>query len=128
MSADRTALEIFLRVTEEGAYANLALKDGLKGADRQVSASVTARVYTALEHLNYCDYMIAAFAKGRIQQKIRGILRLFSAELFFMETPAHAVCSRAVALTREVGKAQLHGFVNGVMRAMSRANALPPPR
>ncbi|MBR6428423.1 MAG: 16S rRNA (cytosine(967)-C(5))-methyltransferase RsmB [Clostridia bacterium] len=121
MNADRTALEIFLRITEEGAYANLALKDGLHGADRASASRITALVYTALEHMSWCDYMLAAFAKGRVQPKVRGILRLFSTELFFMQTPDHAVCSRAVALTKQVGKAPLSGFVNGVMRSLARA-------
>ncbi len=121
MNADRTALEIFLRITEEDAYANLALKDGLRGADRASAARITALVYTALEHMSYCDYMLSAFAKGRVQPKVRGILRLFSTELFFMQTPDHAVCSRAVALTKQIGKAPLSGYVNGVMRSLSRA-------
>ncbi|MBO6060717.1 MAG: 16S rRNA (cytosine(967)-C(5))-methyltransferase RsmB [Clostridia bacterium] len=123
MTAERKIYEVFFRVTEEGAYANLALKDGLPGEPPSVVSRASAWVYTALEKLNYCDYMLARFAKGRIQPRIRALLRLFSAELFFMGAPDHAVVSRAVALTAQIGKAPLKGYVNGVLRSMARARA-----
>lgn len=121
MSSDRRAFEIFMRITQDGAFANLALKDGLSGCDPNEAARVSALVYTALEKLNRCDFMIDAFAKGRLQPKIRGVLRLAVCELFFMRTPDHAVCSNAVELTERIGKAGLKGYVNGVLRAMIRA-------
>ncbi|MBR0135333.1 MAG: 16S rRNA (cytosine(967)-C(5))-methyltransferase RsmB [Clostridia bacterium] len=129
MSADRTALNILLSVTRDGAFANLALKEGLSYVRPNEVGRTTALVYTALENLNYCDFIIDHYAKGRLHTAVRGILRIAVAELFFMDDPAHAVCNRAVELTSEIGKARLKGFVNGVLRSIVRdkeSGNLPP--
>lgn len=129
MSWRRTVLETLLKVTEEGAYANLALKDELSAVRPNDIGRSTALLYTTLEHLNYCDFIIAHYAKGRLHTKIRGILRMAAAELFFMDTPDHAVCSESVKLTAGIGKPQLKGFVNGVLRSIvsdKHDEKLPP--
>ena len=81
MSADRTALNILLSVTRDGAFANLALKEGLSYVRPNEVGRTTALVYTALENLNYCDFIIDHYAKGRLHTAVRGILRIAVAEL-----------------------------------------------
>lgn len=120
MTGERAALNILLRVTQEDAYLNLALKEGLKYAERKDKPRLTALVYNTVEHIGFCDYIIGHYAKGRIHSNIRGILRMAVAELVFMKTPDYAVCSKAVALTKEIGKAELKGYVNGVLRNIAR--------
>ncbi|MBQ7061003.1 MAG: 16S rRNA (cytosine(967)-C(5))-methyltransferase RsmB [Clostridia bacterium] len=125
----RTAYNILREITSEGAYANLALKKGLAGAEPKEARRVTALVYNALEHLSYTDFLIGAYARGRVHGSIRNILRLSIAELLFSETPAHAAVSNAAELTKGIGKPGLAGFVNGVLRSIARDNengALPP--
>ncbi len=125
----RKAYEIFTEVTRGGAYANLALKKGLAGADSRTAGRVTALVYSATEHVSYADFLIDHYKKGRVHSSIRNILRLSVTELLFMDRPDHAVCSEAVELTRAIGKGQLTGFVNGVLRQIARDNVagkLPP--
>jgi 16S rRNA (cytosine967-C5)-methyltransferase len=129
MTAERIALNILLKVTEDGAFANLALKEAFSDGRTNDKARVTALVYTAIEHLGFCDRLISAYAKGRVRPQIKGILRLALAEMFFMGAPDYAVCSRAVSLTAEIGKPALKGFVNGVLRSIARdraADKLPP--
>lgn len=123
MTAERMALEILLRVTQEGAYANLALKDGLASCGNENSARVTALVYTTLEHMGYADHIISHYAKGRLHGKIRAILRMAVTELFYMDAPDYAVCSRAAELASSVGKHYLKGYVNGVLRSIARDRA-----
>lgn len=120
MTGERAALNILLKVTREDAYLNLALKDGLLGVDTASVPRITALVYTAIEKIAFCDYYIDKYAKGRVHSSIRGILRLSLTELFFMDTPDHAVCSKYVSLTEEIGKGKLKGFVNGVLRNIAR--------
>ena len=125
----KKAYEIFTEVVRDGAYANLALKKGLKDADSRTAGRVTALVYSAIEHISYADYLIAAYAKGRLHGSIKNVLRLAVTELFFMDKPDHAVCSEAVELTREIGKGALTGVVNGILRNIVRdraAGKLPP--
>ncbi|MBO4848701.1 MAG: 16S rRNA (cytosine(967)-C(5))-methyltransferase RsmB [Clostridia bacterium] len=128
MTAERTAFNILTRITQEGAYANLALKEGLSDVRTSDVGRLTALVYTAVENLNYCDFLIDSYSKGRVHTSIRNVLRLGIAELMFMDAPDHAVCNRTAALSREIGKSKLTGFVNAVMRSVARdrqAGTLP---
>ena len=116
----REALEALLDITERGAYANLRLKKGLEGLSQRDARWVSAAVYTTLDHLLYIDYILAAFAKGRIQPAIRGVLRLGLSQVLFMNVPDNAACDESVSLCKRIGKGALSGYVNGVMRAVCR--------
>ena len=119
----RLAYEVIKEVIANDAYANLVLKEALNGAEPRRASSVTALVYTVLENAAYADYLIAHYAKGRVQGSIRNILRIGITELLFMDAPDHAAVNGAAELTRDIGKAKLCGFVNGVLRAIARDNA-----
>ena len=60
LAARRTALKVIRKVTEEGAYASLALDTALKGsglssADRRL---VSRLVYDTLDRMIYLDYVL----------------------------------------------------------------------
>lgn len=123
-SPRRDALQVFMDVMEDGAYANLRLKEVRR--PKAELAYVSSLVYTALEHVKWADYMLSFYVKPQ-KKVVRNILRLGVAELFFMDTPDHAAVNGAVELTRECGKGALSGLVNGVLRRMLREkDALPP--
>lgn len=123
----RTALEALLDITDAGAYANLRLKEALAGLPQREAHWVSAVVYTTLDHLLYIDHVLAHFAKGRVQPVIRGILRMGVAQLLYMEVPDSAACNESVNLCKQVGKQNLAGYVNGVLRAVCRnRDSLPP--
>ena len=121
MSVRRTALTALVDITDNGAYANLRLKEALNGLEERDAAWVNAAVYTALDNLIYIDYVLGAFVKGRQNPGIRGILRLGVCQLLFMRVPASAACNESVKLAKEIGKGALSGLVNGVMRNVARA-------
>lgn len=128
MNSNILALNILTKIVDEGAYANLVLKDALNELDRnalgndvqQYKREITATVYTILENIGYIDYIIAHYARGRLHKKIKNILRLGVAKLMYMNTPAYAVCNDCVNLAVTFGKQQLKGFVNGVLRSIAR--------
>ena len=123
-SLRRDALQVFMDVVEDGAYANLRLKDIHRAPSEQ--AYVSSLVYTALEHVKWADYMLSFYVKPQ-KKAVRNILRLGVSELFFMDTPDHAAVNGAVELTKECGKGALSGLVNGVLRRMLREkDSLPP--
>ena len=123
-SPRRDALQVFMDVVEDGAYANLRLKDIRRAPQEQ--AFVSSLVYTALEHVKWADYMLSFYVKPQ-KKVVCNILRLAVSELFFMDTPDHAAVNGAVELTRECGKGALSGLVNGVLRRMLRErDSLPP--
>ena len=122
-SLRRDALQVFMDVAEDGAYANLRLKEVRRPPAEQ--AFVSSLVYTALEHVKWADYMLGFYVKPQ-KKVVRNILRLGLTELFFMDTPDHAAVNGAVELTKECGKGALSGLVNGVLRRMLRErNSLP---
>lgn len=127
MSIRRTALETLMEITDKGAYANLTLKEALRGLDERDAKWVSAAVYTALDHLLYIDHVIAAYARGSIKPQIRGILRLGVCQLLYMGVPDSAACNESVKLAKEIGKGALSGFVNGVMRNICRNKDCLPP-
>ena len=123
-SPRRDALQVFMDIVEDGAYANLRLKEVRRETREQ--AYVSFLVYTALEHLKWTDYMLAFYVKPQ-KKVVRNILRLGVAELFFMDTPDHAAVNGAVALTKECGKGAMASLVNAVLRRMLRErDSLPP--
>lgn len=126
MSIRRTALEALMDITDNGAYANLRLKAALEGLEERDAKWLTAAVYETLDHLLYIDYIIAAFAKGKIKPQIRGILRLGVCQALYMNVPDSAACNESVKLAKEIGKGALGGYINGVMRNICRSkDALP---
>lgn len=126
MSIRRVALEALLDITDKGAYANLRLKRAQSGLCEQDARWVAAAVYETLDHLLYIDYMLAHYVKGSQKPAIRGILRMGACELLFLRTPTAAAVNESVRLVKEIGKAPLAGFVNGVLRTLARnLNTLP---
>ena len=127
MSVRRAALAALADITDNGAYANLRLKSARSGLSSRDGAWLTALVYTTLDNLLYIDYILAHFVKGRQNAKVRGVLRMGVCQLLFMDTPESAACSESVKLVREIGKGDMAGFVNGVMRNIARhKDDLPP--
>ena len=96
-SPRRDALQVFMDVVEDGAYANLRLKEVQRTPSEQ--AYVSSLVYTALEHVKWADYMLSFYMKPQ-KKVVRNILRR---------------------------KGALSGLVNGVLRRMLRErDSLPP--
>ena len=126
MNARKQALDALCDITDRGAYANLRVKQLTASLPEREAKMAAALVYHTLDHLLTIDYYLAHFVKGAQKPVIRGILRLGVCELLFLSTPAHAAVSESVALTREIGKSGLSGFVNAVLRNIDRSrDSLP---
>lgn len=99
--------------------------------DRALASEIASGVMRRRAAL---DHVIAAFAKravDRLDSEVVEILRLSAYQLLHLSrVPASAVVDDAVNLTRRAGKTSAAGFVNAVLRAISRKrDALPlPPR
>ena len=115
-STRKQAYDVLNLIMREGAYSNLALKEALKNTEHNHAARITALVYCTVEHCSYADYLIAHYAKGRIHGSVRIVLQMGIAEMLFMNTPDHVVCSESVELIRSIGKGSLSCYVNGVLK------------
>ena len=103
------------------------------GDDRD--KSLAAEIATGVERWRAAlDYLIEAVAERRIDRldlEVATILRLSLYQLRYLtRVPAAAVVNDAVELARKAKKRSASGFVNGVLRTLSRKRgSLPlPPR
>lgn len=131
MSARRAAYETLRLVQSQGAYANLALSQTLKGqrltdADRAFTAHL---VYTTLDRAIYYDYVIDQLAKGKVNQATRQVLRLGLCQLYdCQQVPDAAAVDQSVQLIRQIGKGALSGLVNGLLRRAAQGRPALPDR
>lgn len=124
LAARRTALKVIRKVTEEGAYASLALDAALKGsglsaADRRL---VSRLVYDTLDRLIYLDYVLSqVMAKPDTDIKLRNILRLGACQILLEDRiPESAATNLCVQLCVELGMEGLKGVCNGILRNLIR--------
>ena len=119
----RAALDVLTAVRVDDAYANLVLpqvirKHRLEGRD---AALATELASGAIRMQGLYDPIIdACLTKPRLQAAVRDVLRLGVHQLLAMRVPDHAAISTSVDLVRaSVGQGPA-GFVNAVLRKVSR--------
>lgn len=124
LAARRTALKVIRQVTEDGAYASLALDAalrncGLSGPDRRL---VSRLVYDTLDHLIWLDWTLAqVMAKPDTDIKLKNILRLGACQILLEDRiPESAATNLCVQLCAEQGMAGLKGVCNGILRNLIR--------
>jgi 16S rRNA (cytosine967-C5)-methyltransferase len=98
--------------------------------DRALAAEIATGVERWRAVLDYLIEAVAARAIDRLDAEVLTILRLSAYQLLYLtRVPAAAVVDDAVELVRRAKKRSASGFVNGVLRALSRKRTvlnLPP--
>jgi 16S rRNA (cytosine967-C5)-methyltransferase len=126
--ARRIALDVILAVRDSDAYANLLLPVRLERAKLSAAdaALATELTYGTLRQQGYYDAVIA-IAAGRPVEKIDppilDVLRLACHQLLSMRVAQHAAVDESVQLAKTVGSNSAVGFVNGVLRTITRTPA-----
>lgn len=120
-------LDILMEVTRGEAYSHLVIRSVLEKyqyLEKQERAFLTRVSEGTLEHMIELDYIINQFSKVKVNKMkpvIRNIMRMSVYQLKYMDSvPASAACNEAVKLAKKRGFASLGGFVNGVLRNISR--------
>ena len=119
------AFDVLRAITDDDAYANLLLPARLRRArlSGAEAAFATELTYGTLRRRGHYDLVIAR-AAGRSIEAIDpvalDVLRLGAHQLLGMSTPPHAAVGETVELTRRVRAARTTGFVNAVLRTISR--------
>ena len=121
------ALEILLEVERNGAYPNVLLKQTLDKylyMEKQERAFLTRLVEGTVERKLTLDYYLNQVSKtpvNKMKPVIRCIMRMAAYQIFYMDAVPHsAACNEAVKLAQKKGFQTLKGFVNGVLRNLSR--------
>lgn len=120
-------LGILLEVMEEGNYSHLVIRgvlDKYQYLEKQERAFITRTAEGTIQTVIELDYIINQFSKVKVAKMkpvIRNLLRMSVYQLKYMDSvPASAACNEAVKLARKKGFSSLSGFVNGVLRNISR--------
>lgn len=127
-SSRRTAYEIIYDVLENNAYVNIALNKGLKNRALEAGERrfTSMLVYGTVSYKLSLDHIIERFTGRRmnaIDKRIRNILRLGVFQLVFCDSvPAYSACNESVNLAKVLSNKKAVGFVNGVLRNISRSD------
>ena len=120
-------VDILLAVTRDGEFSHIAIRnvlDKYRYLPKQDRAFITRVSQGTLERMTEIDYIINQFSKTNVNKMkpvIRSIIRSGVYQLKYMDAvPDSAACNEAVKLAGKRGFSGLKGFVNGVLRNISR--------
>ncbi len=112
---------------EQGAYSHIVIRnilDKYAYLSKQERAFFTRLTEGTIERCIELDYYLNQVSKTKVHKmkpQIRTILRLGTYQLKYMDSvPPAAACNEAVKLAKKKGFSSLSGFVNGVLRNLSR--------
>lgn len=119
-AARRVALNVLVRVFEEGAYADRAFAGEAAGLEERDRAFAQRLAYGATQRVRTLDYALEEVGGRSVAEldiPVRAALRLGAYELAFMDAvPARATVNEAVELARATGASRATGLVNAVLR------------
>ena len=122
-----TVLSILMEYDRDGKKKPSLLKDALEKVDyleTRDKAFIKRVVEGCLERQIQIDYIIDKFSKTKVEKMqplIRNIIRMGTYQIMFMDqVPDSAACNEAVKLAGRHKFDGLKGFVNGVLRNISR--------
>ena len=126
--AREAAFDVLLRVEVEDAYGNLVLPQLLrerkiKGRD---AAFATELAYGALRSQGVLDAVIGECSSrplSDLDPNVLTALRLGVYQLLYTRVDAHAAVDTSVRLVEAAGQAKAKGFVNGILRTVTRTPA-----
>lgn len=120
-------LDILIEILEKGNLSHVVLKQALEKyqyLEKQDRAFITRCAEGTLEYAIQIDDVIDRFSKVKVKKMkpvIRTLLRMSVYQILYMErVPDSAVCNEAVKLAKKRKFVGLTGFVNGVLRTISR--------
>lgn len=120
-------LDILLEILEKGQHSHIVLRQALEKYQylpKSDRAFITRTVEGTIERLITIDGVLDLCSNTKVKKMkpvIRTILRMSVYQMLWMDRiPDRAVCSEAVNLAEKRHFAGLKGFVNGVLRSVSR--------
>jgi 16S rRNA (cytosine967-C5)-methyltransferase len=117
--ARRAAYETVLRVFEQDAYADRALRTAAASLDQRDRALAQRLAYGTIQRVRTLDYAIEELGRRPVRKldpPVRAALRIGAYELGFLETPRHAATNEAVELVRVARLERAVAFTNAVLR------------
>ena len=135
MNGRELVLDILLTLEREGEYSHRLIKavlDKLDYLESREKAFVKRLAEGTLERQLELDYYLNHYSSLPVEKMkplIRCLMRMGVYQLLYMDSvPDSAVCNEACKLAAKRGFGNLKGFVNGILRRISREKqSLPLP-
>ncbi len=126
------AMSALFKIENEGAYSTKAIIDASADIDGRDRAFVNELVMGVLRNKLRIDYIIQFYSKMKLKKlspRVLQILRCGVYQLIWMDkVPSSAACNESVKLASKYAHNAAKGYVNGVLRSISRnLDALPEP-
>ena len=105
------------KVYREGAYSQIQLDETLsKDMSKEDKAYITAVFYGVLQKDASLCYFIDTLCPKKPKPAIVVLLKMGIYGVRYSSSPLYAVIDNAVTLCKEIGKKEVSGFVNAVLR------------
>ena len=121
--ARRAAYEVLLRVAEEGAYADRALRSASAALDDRDRSLARQLAFGSVQRLRTLDHAIETLGKRPVRKldpPVRAALRLGAYQLGFVDGVArYAAVNESVELVRRAGLERAVAFTNAVLRRLA---------
>ncbi len=134
MNVREAALLSLIKCADGDKFSNLELDSAIKkhGFSSSDKAFFTTLVYGVIEKRISLDYVIGHYSSKpceKIEPKLLHILRLGAYQIIYLDrTPDSAAVNESVELAKKHTHKGTSGFVNGILRNISRnKNSLPLP-
>ena len=120
-------LDMLIDITKNNIPLHIATRNILQKhqyLNKSDRAFLSRVLEGTVENMILLDYVINQFSNtktNKMKPLIRNLIRMSTYQILFMDkTPDSAVCNEAVSLAKKRGFVNLKGFVNGVLRNISR--------
>lgn len=121
------ALESLIDIVENNKPLHLvmgAFFDKYQFLDKKDRAFYKSLIFSTLENIYYIDFVTDHFSKvkhDKMKPLIRELIRMSAAQILYMDrVPDSAAINEAVKIAKKKGFTGLSGFVNAVLRNISR--------
>jgi 16S rRNA (cytosine967-C5)-methyltransferase len=126
--ARKAAYDVLLRVAEEGAYADRALRSASEGLDDRDRALARQLAFGSVQRMRTLDHAIETLGKRPVRKldaPVLAALRLGSYQLGYLGgVPRYAAVNESVELVRRANLERAVPFTNAVLRRVSEGIAL----
>ena len=129
-NARSAALSALERCEREGAWSAAALDAAIRANELSArDAALASRLCLGvLQNGAYLDYYVDLYSKGKLEPRLRLILRLGAYQLLFLDkVPVHAAVSETVELCRDGKLDRAASLANAVLRRIAAVRDDPPP-
>lgn len=124
MTGREAALQVLTACRKLDAWSDGSLKAAIKGLDRREAAFATRLTYSVLQNRALLDFYLGEYCTQsfeKLEPFVRDVLRLGACQILMMDrVPDSAAVSEAVEMVKRHKRQRAAGFVNAVLRNLSK--------